>query len=213
MEKNSISDLALRRLPGYIQFLRMIKNEGKVYTSAAEIARYTGVHHTQVRKDLALTGVKGIPKVGHQIEELIRAIKVFLNWDNISDAFLIGAGSLGTALLKYPGFEKAGIKIVAAFDVDKRKIGKVVNGINVFSIEKLPNLAARLNVHIGIICTSADQTIEVATSLKKHGFMGIWNFTPTAINLGEDMIIENVDIYPSLAVLCHRVSEIIKRKV
>ncbi|HCX73067.1 MAG TPA: redox-sensing transcriptional repressor Rex, partial [Candidatus Cloacimonas sp.] len=106
--KKPVSDLTLRRFPKYIQFLKTLQKRGEKYTSASEIARRLGVHHTQVRKDLALTGVRGIPKVGHKVDDLIKAITKFIYWDEISYAFLVGAGHLGTAILHYQGFVKAG---------------------------------------------------------------------------------------------------------
>ncbi len=204
MKQEHISELALRRLPRYIQFLSLLKSREEEYTSASEISKHTGVHHTQVRKDLAMTGATGLPKVGHKVDALIIAIRTFLNWDNTNDAFLVVAGNLGAALLRYPGFTKAGIKIVAAFDTDPEKIGKTINGINVLPLEKLPNLAARLNAKITILCTPAEDAEAVAELLKKSRFKGIWNFTPTSLTLGDDIVVENVNIYPSLAVLCHK---------
>ena len=206
MKQEYISELALRRLPSYIQYLSSLKGSKVEYTSASDISRHTGVHHTQVRKDLAMTGAQGLPKVGHKVESLIEDIRRFLNWDNTNDAFLIGVGNLGSALLRYPGFEKAGIKIVAAFDNDASKIGSRVNDVQIFALEKLPNLAARLNAKISIICTPADSAEEIVELLKHHKFKGIWNFTPTTLNPGDDIVVENVNIYPSLAVLCHKLN-------
>ncbi len=204
MKAVQISDKALRRLPKYIHFLRDLKKNGQEYTSATEISNALAIYHTQVRKDLALTGLRGIPKVGHRVNELLVALQDFLNWNNRTDAFLVGAGNIGKALLNYPNFELAGIKIVAAFDVDKKLIGKEFHGIKIFSLNKLPNLAERLHAHIGILCTPAEKAQVTAELMCDNGIIGIWNFTPVHLSLPENVIVENVDIYPSLAVLSRR---------
>ncbi len=209
MNSVQVSDIVLRRLPKYIHFLRNLKKNGEVYTSATQIANALSIHHTQVRKDISLTGLRGTPKVGHNVNDLLIALINFLNWDNITDAFLVGTGNMGKALLNYHGFKKAGIKIVAAFDVNSNLIGSEINGIKVFSINKLPNLASRLHVHIGILCIPSAQAQQTAEMMCENGIIGIWNFTPVTLKLPKNVVVENVDLYPSLAVLSHKVAGII----
>ena len=55
-------------------------------------------------------------------------LEQFLGWNNVNDAFLVGAGSMGSALLGYRKFEQCGLKIVAAFDRDPEKIGTPIHG-------------------------------------------------------------------------------------
>jgi len=211
MKSVNVSDIVLRRLPKYIHFLRNLKAKGQVYTSATQLSNALSIHHTQVRKDLALTGLRGTPKVGHKVNDLLVALQNFLNWNNVTDAFLVGAGNLGKALLNYPGFEKTGVKIVAAFDVNNDLIGKEINGIRIFHLDKLPNLASRLHVHIGILCTPAAQAQKTAEIMSENGIIGIWNFTPVTLKLPEKVIVENADIYPSLAVLSLKVATVIEK--
>ena len=146
----------LRRLPRYHQYLARLRDQGQDQVSAAHMADVLGVHHTQVRKDLTLAGCLGRPKTGHRVAELLTAIESFLHWDNQSDAFLVGAGSLGTALLKYPGFGQAGARIVAAFDHDPAKAGGRVGDIPVLPMDKLPGLAQRMHIAVGILTVPAD---------------------------------------------------------
>lgn len=211
MNEVKVSELTLRRLPKYRQYLLKIQRAGEEYTSASEISRILGVHHTQVRKDLQLTGVRGIPKVGHKVDELIVAIEDFLNWNNVSDAFLAGCGNMGRAILNYDGFQKTGIKIVAAFDIDDKIIGTEIHDRPVFPLEKMQDLAERLHVRIGILSTPASSAQKVAEIMVESGIIGIWNFTPVKLELPEDVIIENVNIYPSLAVLSHRVGKVLSK--
>jgi len=206
-----ISELTLRRLPKYRQYLIKLRKEGVVHTSASEISRVLDVHHTQVRKDLQATGVRGIPKVGHLVEDLINGIEEFLNWNNVSDAFLVGVGHIGRALLNYEGFERVGIKIIAAFDINPEITGTTIFETPVFELDKIVDLGNRLHTRVGIITTSPSAAQSVAEKMVEAGMIAIWNFTPVKLELSEEIIIENVDIYPSLAVLSHRVAEYLKK--
>lgn len=197
----------LKRLPKYLNYLKQLQLEGEVDISASKISEALDIQHTQVRKDLAFTGAEGIPKVGHKIASLIHSIESFLNWDNVSDAFLVGLGHLGSALIGYNGFQKSGIKIVAAFDNEIKKVGSRLNDIEVFQISKLPELANRMRVNVGIITTPAESAQKVADIMVSNGIRAIWNFAPIKLNLPAHIIVENVDMYSSLALLSHKLKE------
>ena len=145
----------IRRLPTYLYKLSEMRKAGISIVATPELARYMNLGEIVIRKDLAVTGVTGQPGVGYKVKELIEAIKSYLNWDNASEAILVGAGSLGSALLGYEGFEEYGLKIIAAFDADPGKIGTEIHGRSVFGVERLEELVRRLQVRIGIICVPA----------------------------------------------------------
>ncbi|NTV75731.1 MAG: redox-sensing transcriptional repressor Rex, partial [Holophaga sp.] len=166
-----------------------------------------GVHHTQVRKDLAITGCQGRPKTGHRVSELLSAIEGFLHWDSHSDAFLVGVGSLGTALMKYPGFEKAGARIVAAFDADPAKAGLRVGETPVLPIEKFSSLAERMHISVGILTVPPEAAQATADLMVGSGIRAIWNFAPVNLDLPDDVIVENLELFTSLAYLLRRLSD------
>ena len=145
-EIKMIPEPTLRRFPQYIHLLKRLRKESTQYISSTTIADELELDSIQVRKDLAITGVVGKPKLGFDIDELISALSNILNWDNSTDAFLVGAGSLGSALLGYKNFNQYGLNIVAAFDNDPNKIGKTISGIEVLSIEKFGNMVERMKV-------------------------------------------------------------------
>jgi redox-sensing transcriptional repressor len=203
-----ISDLTLRRFPKYIYVLRSLKKKGQEYTSASELSRFLDIHHTQIRKDLALTGVRGIPKRGHQVEALLKACIEFLDWDNLTDACLVGVGSMGKALINYEGFSHAGLQIVAAFDNDSEKIDTRINNIKIYTTDKLKDVIEILEIKIAIITTPAKHSQKLADEMVAAGIKGIWNFTPKKLNVPEDVVVENMDIYPALAALLGKVKNI-----
>jgi redox-sensing transcriptional repressor len=116
-----ISRQALERMPYYLQYLKKLKNAGVSVVAAPAIAEALNLNEVQVRKDFAaVSTTKGKPKAGFEVSALINNMESFLGYHNVTDAVLVGAGSLGRALLSYQGFDECGMHIVAAFDVDER---------------------------------------------------------------------------------------------
>lgn len=210
MNPRPVPELTLRRLPRYYHYLCRLRDAGQEMVSASQVGEELGVHHTQVRKDLAATGSIGKPKVGHRIADLIRSIEAFLHWDNRSEAFLVGVGHLGSALLGYNGFERAGIRIVAAFDAHPRKVGSKVHGVSVLPMEKFEGLARRMHIPIGILTVPAEKAQEVADLMVKAEMKAIWNFAPITLSLPEGLIVENVELYSSLAIFSRKLAELSK---
>lgn len=198
---------SVRRLPAYLRFLQTLKARGRDVVSCTHIAEELGLVSTQVRKDLAVTGIVGKPKVGYNVPELIGAIQEFLGWNNTTDAFLVGAGSLGNALLGYEGFNEYGLNIVAAFDVDPAKIGKPIHGREVLALERLHDLALRMHVLIGILTVPASAAQDAANFMVLSGIRAIWNYTPVRLEVPETVIAEDVRLASSLAVLSSRLAE------
>ncbi len=196
----------IRRLPMYFALLQRAAQESQTSVSSSQLAGALGLEPIQVRKDLEAVGVTGQPRVGFPVAELIQAIERFLGWDNVTDAFIIGAGHLGTALAGYRGFESKGLNVVALFDNDPRKIGQTIHGKEVLSIDKLGNLASRLHVHIAILTVPAEVAASVAQLAIDAGIQAIWNFTPTQLVVPEHVILERVDLAASLAVLSSKLA-------
>ena len=118
MEQKTISKSVLKRLPGYLAYLKSMPENSPNHISATALAAALGMGEVQVRKDLAMVSDGGRPKIGYLREALIDDIEQFLGYDNTTDAVLIGAGKLGQALMAYRGFEEYGLNIRAAFDLN-----------------------------------------------------------------------------------------------
>src|SRR5215469_12078283 len=82
----------VRRLPAYLQMLRVLRGEGQEYVSGTVLATTHNLEPVIVRKDLAMTGVTGTARIGFRISEAIAAIERFLGWDNQTQAVLVGVG-------------------------------------------------------------------------------------------------------------------------
>jgi redox-sensing transcriptional repressor len=200
-EAPSIPQPSLQRLPQYHHYLVELESKGISRVSCSMIGRDLGQVPVQVRKDLQYTGIIGKPKTGYSVSELILSIESFLGWNNVNEAFLVGVGNLGTALLGHERFTQFGLRIVAAFDTDPAKIGQWIHEKAVLSLDKLADLAPRMSIHLGIITTPSNVAQSVADEMVKGGIQAIWNFAPVKLKVPEHIIVHNEDLYSSLASL------------
>lgn len=196
-----IPQASLRRLPLYHHYLVEMQAKGIARVSTSVIGRELNLVPVQVRKDLQYTGIVGRPKTGYEVAELIQSIESFLGWNNVNEAFLVGAGNLGTALLGHERFSRFGLRIVAAFDTDPSKIGTWIHDKAVLPLHKLPELAERMGVHLGILTAPAEVAQAVADQMVEAGIQAIWNFAPVRLRVPERIFVHNEDLYSSLASL------------
>ncbi|MDT4762667.1 redox-sensing transcriptional repressor Rex [Sphaerochaeta sp. PS] len=199
----------IKRLPSYLRLLKQYREEGQEMVSATALAEELGLKPIQVRKDISCTGIEGKPKVGFVIHRLIDAIIHTLGWDNATDAILIGAGHLGSALARYEGFDTYGLKIVAAFDIDEVKWGAKLGEVPVYSISDIKEYLNANHVNIGVLAVPANHAQEVAELLVDCGILAIWNFAPKDLKLPERVVVQRTDLATSFAVLSAKV----KRKI
>ncbi len=200
----------LRRLAMYYHFLKRLWGNHRDVVSCTHIARELRLDPTQVRKDIETTGIVGRSKVGYEVVPLIDSIEKYLGWNNATEAFLTGAGAMGTALLGYEGFRKIGLNIIAAFDSDADKIGKSIHGKEVLPIEKLPDLARRMGILIGIVTVPGEAAQKVVDLMVEGGIRAIWNFAPVCVAVPDHIILENVNLTSSLAILSSKLVQKIK---
>lgn len=192
---------SIRRLPSYLHLIKDAKANGVEFISGTQIADDLKLEAIQVRKDLTLTGIVGIPKRGYPVQPLIDAIENFLGWNRENIAFVVGAGSLGTALSGYQGFREHGLNICAAFDSDKKKIGKVIHSVPVFALSELSQKAAELKPLIAILTVPTECAQEAADILVNAGIKAIWNFTNNKINVPDDVLVQKEDLSSGYAML------------
>ncbi len=199
--KRILSYPSIRRMPSYLRILKDLVATDQKAVSATFLAKALGFEPIVVRKDFDPLPITGKSGVGYDIQELIRAIEDHLGWNNITDAFLVGTGNLGTALLGYRGFEQYGVKIVLAFDIDPAKTAQTINDVHVLPIDELPLMAERMKVQIGVLAVPAECAQAIADKMILAGIRGIWNFAPVKLVVPENVVVQNEDLAEGLAVL------------
>ena len=184
-KKILLPEPTLRRLPWYLAYVNMLRSQHTEYVSSTQIARKINVDASQIAKDLSFLNIKGKTRIGYHT------------------AFIMGAGSLGSALIQDSGLMQYGLHIVAGFDVDEKKVGTEICGTPIYHISELKKQEERYNAEIGIITVPVEYAQESADLLIESGVRAIWNFTPFRIKVSDNVVIQNTSIY---AVMYNRIN-------
>jgi redox-sensing transcriptional repressor len=199
--------LVLERLMRYYRFLtESAAMRGAETVTSAQIAEALDIDPTQVRKDFGAIGLLGMGRVGFDVCEVCRSIRVVLAFDDPIEAVLIGAGHLGSALLAYKNFERYGMRIAAAFDSDKKRIGHRVAGHTVQSTRALKPYVKKHEIRLAILTTPAEVSQAVTDRLVSVGIEAIWNFSPTQLTVPKGVLVRNEHISLGLAELSYQLS-------
>lgn len=205
MRYRRIPNETIRRLPVYLRGAMHLSQEGIESVSSKDLADLLGVNPWQIRKDFSHFGDFGTPGVGYKPSHLIRRINKILHLDTGHKAALVGVGNLGSALLAFPGFRTYGFEITAAFDVDRRKIGRRKAGVLVEDVARLADLDAR-GIYLGIIAVPEGASQDMADRLVGAGVRAILNFSPRYITVRKRVKVITIDIAMDLARLPYYMS-------
>ena len=205
----SIPDKVLNRLTLYHFILEDLPEDEK-YISSTKIAQMLSIDDSQVRKDIKYLDNSGKCRVGYEAKSLKQAIEKCLGFKQKRDAFIVGAGNLGSALAKYDSFNAYGLNILAMFDNNSSKIGTTINGKEVFDIAKIANLVSRLNVEVAILTVPKEFARGTANYLAGAGIKYIWNFTPCILDVPKDVKVWNENLIGSFLQFTNNYEEEIK---
>lgn len=192
---------AIRRLPMYLNILRLLREQGESVVSGNKLADLVGKPPPVVKKDLEMTGARGVKGVGYEIRRLTRDIEAFVEWNRSHRAVLVGAGSLGLALLGYEGLRRRGLEFAAAFDNDQKKIGSSVRGVKILPASRLELFVRREEIRLAVVTVPANAAQETAERLVHAGIDAIWNFAPVVLTLPEYVAVQREDLSAGLAEL------------
>ncbi len=143
MRYHKIPDETIHRLPAYLRELVFLSEQGQQSISSRVLADYLGANPWQIRKDFSYFASFGTPGVGYNIKKLIKQIDRILKLDVGHKAALVGVDNLGLAVLTHSGFKIYGLDIVAAFDIDTKKIGQKIKDITIEDVTNLHTLRKR----------------------------------------------------------------------
>ena len=201
MRARPIPEATVGRLPVYLRALVEMAERGRSTVSSETLAEAAGVNSAKVRKDLSYLGSYGTRGVGYDVAYLIHQVRRELGLTQDWPVLIAGIGNLGHALARYRGFSERGFRIVALVDIDSRKLGEVVEGVRIRSVEDMPDLVQRHEVAIGMICTPAAGAQEVADRMVDAGIRSILNFAPAHINVPAHVSVRKVDLSLELQIL------------
>ncbi len=205
-ENAVISKATIDRLPLYYRALKLSQEEGIEIISSDELGRKIGVTPEQIRKDLSAFGEFGKKGVGYYVRELMRNIGEILGLNRKWNIAIAGVGHLGWALANYANFSPQGFQLQAIFDIDPDKIGRYINEIEIFHIDRIPEIVAARNIQIGIVTVPAEYAQDIAASYIEAGIKGIWNFAPIKLDVPTNVHVVSEDLSIGLSSMSYYLS-------
>jgi redox-sensing transcriptional repressor len=177
------------RLSRYLQVLTQAKKMGKDRISSQEIADYTNINATQIRRDLSNFGKFGKRGVGYSIDSLLAEIRKILRTQGQHNIALVGAGRLGQAIASSPIFAEHGINIAAVFDASPSIIGADIGGAIVEDEGRLKDVVRDRNIVVGVIAVPASSAQKVADDLVDAGVRIIFNYSEALLDVPTDVTV------------------------
>lgn len=195
---NRLPEKTIERLSQYRRVLIACRNEGKQHIFSHELAVLLHIKPVQVRRDIMLIAHTGTLRKGYDIKELIDLIGRILDTPEPQKVIVVGMGNLGRAITSYFNGKRSKLTIVGTFDVDENKINRVISGVQCYHLSQMPEFIKKENVKIGLITVPPEFAAEVAENMVKGGIKGILNYTSTAINVSDNVYLEEYDMITSL---------------
>ncbi|HWG55754.1 MAG TPA: redox-sensing transcriptional repressor Rex [Gaiellaceae bacterium] len=177
------------RLSRYLQVLTQAKKMGKERISSQEIADYTNINATQIRRDLSHFGKFGKRGVGYSIDALLGEIRKILRTQGQHNIALVGAGRLGQAIASSPIFGEHGINIAAVLDTDPEKVGRNVGSLPVSPYGELKRIVRENNIIVGVLAVPADAAQDAANDLIDAGVKIIFNYSEALLDVPPDVAV------------------------
>ena len=197
-EKSAIPKKVIYRLSTYHRCLQRLVDNGIETVSSDTLAKAAGVNSSQLRKDIAYLGQWGTRGLGYPVEKLITALRDALRQEKLQPVILVGAGNLGSALLRYQGFQKEGFEVVAAFDADPAAARARGVSVLLFLEDEMENFLAENQVRLAILCVPAEYAQGMANRLVRAGVQGILNFSPAFLEVPKEIVVNSVDLASEL---------------
>jgi len=165
------------RLSRYLQVLTQARKMGKDTISSQELADYTHVNSTQIRRDLSGFGKFGKRGVGYNIDSLVGQIRKILHTSGQHNIALFGAGHLGTAIATSDIFADHGFRVVALFDVDPDKVGAQLGKLTVRHYDELREVVDKEDVVVAVLAVPSTAAQAIADDLVELGVRVIFNYS------------------------------------
>ena len=193
-QRSDIPKKSIYRLSIYHRCLQKLSANEQDTVSSTTLAKAAGVKPSQLRKDLGYFGQFGTRGLGYPVDGLISTIREALGREHLQPVILVGAGNLGSALLRYQGFQKEGYEVIAAFDAKPEEARARALEIPVHDVSELEDFVTEHEVKLAILCVPIDKAQEVVNRLVSCGIQGILNFSSIMLEVPTEVTVNNVDL-------------------
>ena len=206
MKETNIPKATAKRLPLYYRYLKFLFDSGKKKVSSTELSEAVKVDSATIRRDFSYFGELGKRGYGYDVESLMNFFAKTLNEDELTNVALIGVGNMGRALVNYCFHQSDSIRISAAFDVKEDIVGRIIDGVPVYSSDELVKQIKEQHIEVAILTVPNEFAQENADRLVEAGIKGIMNFTPVRLNVPKHVQIQNVDLTNEMQTLIYFLS-------
>ncbi|MDD5706206.1 MAG: redox-sensing transcriptional repressor Rex [Kiritimatiellae bacterium] len=184
---------AIERLSKYRSVLLRLKALGFVKVFSDNLADAQGLSASQVRKDFALYGMRGMKRGGYLIDDLVERLTAVLGVSGLLKTVVIGCGHIGSALLRTYGGRRQGVSVVAAFDVNPQKLNPSAD-VPVLDVHELVSFVEREGIRVAILCVPEEAAPGIMEQVRRSHLRGVLNFTAAHLRSDAQCIVHNLDI-------------------
>ncbi len=201
MTSRPIPEASVARLPVYLRALVDMAERGTHTVSSEALAAAAGVNSAKIRKDLSYLGSYGTRGVGYDVEYLIHQISRELGLTQDWAVTIVGLGNLGLALANYGGFAERGFRVAALLDVDDRKVGRQLVGLEVAHFDDVERVVKEEEISIAVLAVPGHVAQDVCDRLVAAGITSVLNFAPTVLQVPPGVSLRKVDLSIELQIL------------
>jgi redox-sensing transcriptional repressor len=177
------------RLSRYLQVLTQARKIGKETISSQELADYTHVNSTQIRRDLSGFGKFGKRGVGYNVESLVSQIRKILRTAGQHNIALFGAGHLGTAIATSDIFGDHGFRVVAIFDVDEERVGRQIGSLSVRHNDELATVIEEQDIVVAVLAVPSAAAQTLADQLVAAKVKILFNYSDALLQVPPEVTV------------------------
>ncbi len=202
-----VPEPTVKRLFHYYRCLKECEdNMSCEYICSDLLGEKTGIKSNLLRRDLSFFGHMGRKGKGYNISQLKNNLENIIGLNNQWNIALIGAGNLGTALIRYNKFRKMGLNIIEVFDNDLDKIGRKIDGYIVKNAKFIRKIINDKDIKIVIVAISDNEMDNVLNQIENTSVKAVWNLSSSHINLGDNVVVVKGDLCCSLGSLIYNIN-------
>jgi len=184
----------VERLSRYRSVLLRLQALGLAKIFSDNLGDALGISGSQVRKDFAAFGMRGIKRGGFQISDLLSRISEVLGMSGPLATVVIGCGKIGTALLRTYGGRREGVSVMAGFDINAKLLAPEAD-VPIFDMREMIPFLQKHAIRVAILCTPEDAAPGIMEQLRSSGMVkGVLNFTPSPLRSDNMCVVQNIDI-------------------
>ncbi len=200
-----VSEKSIRRLSHYARCLRLALIRGELIMTSQQLATNCGISSAAVRRDLSIYGEFGKQGSGYKVDDLLANIENILGTTNPPSIIIVGAGSIGCALMISGLAGTGGYTYDSIFDNDPSKINKKCGDQLVRPITEIPEFFKANKEAIAIITVTGGAAQNALEMLVKAGCRAILSFALEPLKAPDNVDIRYVEVSTELDVLTHSI--------